>query len=145
MSCETRFRPWSRVSRTAFTATALMIASVVTAQPAAAVEPSETAVRPEVRAALAEVGGYLDVTAPEFGADPTGKTDSTAAIQAAIDAAREQIRDGLQNRRVRRGSGNAKGQEDPGTSNATVYFPAGTYLVSDTLTLGKDPADAQRF
>lgn len=34
--------------------------------------------------------GFLDVTKPPFSADPTGTTDSTAAIQAAIMAAREQ-------------------------------------------------------
>jgi hypothetical protein len=34
--------------------------------------------------------GFLDVTRPPFSADPTGKTDATAAIQAAVVAAREQ-------------------------------------------------------
>lgn len=41
----------------------------------------------------------------DYGADPTGVSDSTAAIQSAIDAA------------------------------ATVYIPAGTYLISSSLTL----------
>ena len=34
--------------------------------------------------------GFLDVTKPPFSADPTGKTDATAAIQSAVIAAREQ-------------------------------------------------------
>lgn len=34
--------------------------------------------------------GFLDVTKPPFSADPTGKTDATAAIQAAVVAARKQ-------------------------------------------------------
>lgn len=41
----------------------------------------------------------------DYGADPTGTDDSTAAIQAAIDAA----------------------------NGGTVYIPAGTYITSDTL------------
>jgi hypothetical protein len=49
--------------------------------------------------------GYLDATL--YGADPTGKTDSTAAIQNAIDDAMQY--------------------------DMTTYLPAGTYLVSDTL------------
>src|ERR1700676_442601 len=32
---------------------------------------------------------FFDVTDPVFGADPTGQTDSTAAFQAALDAAGE--------------------------------------------------------
>ena len=35
------------------------------------------------------VAGYLDVTKPPFNADPSGKTDATAAIQAAVIAARK--------------------------------------------------------
>jgi hypothetical protein len=49
--------------------------------------------------------GYLDVTA--MAADPTGARDSTAAIQAAVNAARDR---GL-----------------------VLFFPAGTYTVSDTI------------
>lgn len=45
------------------------------------------------------------VNALDFGADPTGTTDSYAALQAAVDAAQGRV----------------------------VYVPAGTYLVSDTL------------
>lgn len=46
------------------------------------------------------------VNALDFGADPTGTSDSYAALQLAIDAAQ----------------------------GRTVYVPAGTYLVSDTLS-----------
>lgn len=48
----------------------------------------------------------------DFGADPTGATDSTAAIQAAIDSF--------------------------GSGQGTVSFPKGTYLVTSTLTIDKD-------
>lgn len=47
----------------------------------------------------------FDVTQPPYSADPTGKTDSTKAIQAAIDAA-------------------------GALGGGTVYLPAGTYAVS---------------
>lgn len=50
-------------------------------------------------------GPVLDVTHPRFGADPTGQTDSTLAIQATIDAV-----------------GAAGG--------GTVHLPAGLYTVS---------------
>ena len=54
---------------------------------------------PSVRA------GYLDATL--YGADPTGKEDSTKAIQAAINDGRDYV--------------------------MTTYLPPGDYLVSDTL------------
>jgi hypothetical protein len=43
----------------------------------------------------------------DFGADPTGVSDSTSAIQACLDT---------------------------GGANASIYFPVGTYLLSATLT-----------
>lgn len=46
----------------------------------------------------------------DFGADPSGSTDSTAAIQAAIAAALS-----------------------AGSQSTEVYFPAGTYLYSSTI------------
>lgn len=49
--------------------------------------------------------GFLDVTA--YGADPTGTTDSTAAIQTAVNVAY--------------------------SNNMVVFFPEGNYLVSDTI------------
>lgn len=52
------------------------------------------------------------VSVNDFGADPTGVNDSTAAIQAAIDSF-------------------SSGQ-------GTVYFPKGTYLVTSTVTINKD-------
>lgn len=50
----------------------------------------------------------------DYGADPTGVADSASAIQAAIDA-------------VAAGVGGAVG--------ATVYFPTGTYLISQTINI----------
>ncbi|MFC1582541.1 glycosyl hydrolase family 28-related protein [Planctomycetota bacterium] len=51
--------------------------------------------------------GLADVTAAPFNADPTGKEDATAALQRAIDFARDH--------------------------QMVCYFPAGTYSISDTL------------
>ena len=52
--------------------------------------------------------GYVDVTKGPFRADPTGKKDSTQAIQAAVLFARDH--------------------------QMACFFPAGTYLLSDTLS-----------
>lgn len=58
---------------------------------------------------VGEAGATPDwVNIKTFGADPTGTTDSTAAIQAALNAAVNQV----------------------------VYVPAGTYLISAGLTCG---------
>lgn len=51
--------------------------------------------------------GYLDVTAPPYNADATGRRDSTAAIQQAVNDGRWHCR--------------------------AVFFPPGTYLVNDTI------------
>lgn len=51
--------------------------------------------------------GFIDVTAPPFLADPTGKNDSTQALQKAIDFARDH--------------------------QLVCFFPPGRYLVSNTL------------
>ena len=51
--------------------------------------------------------GLIDVTAAPFNADPRGEIDSTSAIQEAVISGREH--------------------------KHAVYFPAGTYLVSDTI------------
>jgi len=61
--------------------------------------------------------GILDVTAPPFGADPTGRTDCTQALQSAIDHARSHC--------------------------MVAFFPPGDYLVSDTLVC-KQGLDHQR-
>jgi hypothetical protein len=47
----------------------------------------------------------------DFGADPTGATDSTAAIQAAFDNSPQ---------------------------NAVIYFPNGTYHISSTITINSN-------
>ncbi|MBN2316707.1 MAG: hypothetical protein JXM79_22460, partial [Sedimentisphaerales bacterium] len=52
--------------------------------------------------------GCLDVTKPPYAADSTGTTDSTQAIQRAVNDARDH---GL-----------------------ACFFPEGTYLISDTLS-----------
>lgn len=52
--------------------------------------------------------GCVDVTRKPFSADPTGKTDSTEAIQTAVTFARDH--------------------------QMACFFPPGTYLLSDTLT-----------
>jgi len=68
--------------------------------------PSELGNRP-----LAAMG-LVDVAAAPFGADPTGRTDSTAALQRAINLARN--------------------------AQMACFFPPGTYLVSDTLSCIQD-------
>jgi hypothetical protein len=60
----------------------------------------------------------VDVTQPPYGAKGDGKTDDTAAIQKAID--------------------DYKGK------GFHLYFPNGTYLVSDTLSVGGKPHSADR-
>jgi len=52
--------------------------------------------------------GVIDVTAAPYKADPTGKADSSDALQAALDAGRDR-------------------------AHPIVYLPAGTYRVSKTL------------
>ena len=52
--------------------------------------------------------GFVDVTQPPFKADPTGRTDSTKALQAAVTFARDH--------------------------QMACFFPSGTYVLSDTLT-----------
>jgi hypothetical protein len=69
---------------------------------------------------LVEVGHFQDLVTKStpvvdvraFGASGDGETDDTDAIQAAIDAA--------------------------GDRGATIYLPAGTYLISETLTIEND-------
>jgi hypothetical protein len=62
-----------------------------------------------VPAATASPSGYINATAAPYDADPTGTTDSTTAIQDAINAA-----------------------EAAGTG---VYLPQGTYLISAPLNV----------
>ncbi|MDZ7617810.1 MAG: glycosyl hydrolase family 28-related protein [Patescibacteria group bacterium] len=65
------------------------------------------AVPPELEDQATAALGLVDVTKAPFKADPTGKTDSTAALQAAIRFARDH--------------------------QMVCFFPPGTYLASDTL------------
>lgn len=73
--------------------------------------------------------GLLDVTASPFNADPTGNSDSTRALQEAVNCARDH--------------------------QMVAFFPAGTYLISDTIsciqtrhdpgTREVDPRKSKRF
>jgi hypothetical protein len=55
--------------------------------------------------------GVLDVTQPPYNADPTGNSDTTAALQKAIEAAYDQ--------------------------QLAAFFPSGRYLVTDTLMVAQ--------
>jgi hypothetical protein len=68
---------------------------------------TQTGIGATARPALGKLGET--VSALDFGADSTGATDSTAAIQAAINAVQ--------------------------LTGGTVYFPAGTYKISSALTI----------
>jgi hypothetical protein len=70
-----------------------------------------------------ETGGAFDVTA--FGADPLGRNDSTAAINAALAAAVS----AAENHPVALGPGLH------GRLAFEVIFPAGTYVINGTLNL----------
>ncbi len=59
--------------------------------------------------------GFLDVTAEPYNADKTGATDSTAALQAALDDARD--------------------------DNLVVWLPGGTYVVSSRLVVDQPDND----
>ncbi len=107
----------ARSQRSAWLA-ALTTAGAILAQPAprpevptrqlAAVEAAGREVRARLgNRALAEAG-LLDVTAAPYHADPTGRRDATAALQAAIRDARD--------------------------ARLICHLPAGRYLVSDTLS-----------
>jgi hypothetical protein len=63
----------------------------------------------KVPGAAGQPSGYINATQPPYNADKTGKTDSTTAIQDAINAAQ--------------------------TAGAGVYLPMGTYLVSAPLNV----------
>ncbi len=62
--------------------------------------------------------GLLDVTQRPYGADPTGKRDSTAAIQQAVNDARD--------RRM------------------ITWFPPGVYLVSDSIIASQETKSGVR-
>ncbi len=100
----------------------LMIASAMLAT----LHPLPSAIAQEE--ALPQVD-RIDVTAEPFNADPTGQEDSTAAIQKAIDRAIQQ--------QVEPETGLTRTQQ-------VLYFPEGSYLVSDTLTLRADKGDDPR-
>ncbi len=62
--------------------------------------------------------GCLDVTQPPYNADPTARTDSTKALQEAINDARD--------------------------AALACFFPEGTYLISDTLSGEQEVAKLDR-
>ena len=57
--------------------------------------------------------GVIDITQPPYNADPTGFTDSTPAIQQALD--------------------------DHPNGNRIIYFPNGNYRITDRLDYGDGP------
>jgi hypothetical protein len=63
--------------------------------------------RPVLPLTLGAEGGILDVTKPPFSVDSSGGSDVTAALQAALDFAHNRT--------------------------MVAYFPAGEYMVSDTI------------
>jgi len=84
------------------------------ASPSPSASPSASAsASPAASAATSASGapgsGWIDVTQDPYDADPTGQSDSTAAIQAALTAV-------------------------PATG-AVVYLPVGTYQISGALTV----------
>ena len=75
----------------------------------------------QLRPALRESGVSLDVDVTTFGADPTGKNDSTSAIQNAIEAAAN--------------ISSSPGRPSViGSGGVTVDLVGGTYLISAPLT-----------
>ena len=70
------------------------------------------AAAPQLTGADPAAYGILDVTRPPYRADPTGERDSTAAIQQAVNDARD--------RRM------------------VAWFPPGIYLVSDTIIASQE-------
>jgi hypothetical protein len=67
---------------------------------------------------------WHDVTKAPYNADPSGQTDSTAAIQAAIDASYQQHLNDVRQR--------------------MIYVPAGTYRLSNRLSLRASLGDDNR-
>jgi hypothetical protein len=88
---------------------AAMARDAATAQAARAAVAGATDRQPVVLTAAGATPDWINVTAAPYGADPTGASDSTAAIQSAIAAA-------------------------PAASGV-VYLPAGSYRISSALTL----------
>ncbi|MEM6458549.1 MAG: glycosyl hydrolase family 28-related protein, partial [Planctomycetota bacterium] len=99
---------------------------------------------PAARAAMAELDGWIDVTAAPFNADPTGRRDSTAAIGRAIAQAQRDVASGRKHRNAIRAAEGKKGGPGRSRTHATLYFPAGTYRVSDSLVLA-DSIEASRY
>jgi hypothetical protein len=83
--------------------------NAATALAARAAVAGATDRQPAVLAATDATPGWINVTAAPYGADPSGASDSTAAIQGAITAA--------------------------AAAAGVVYLPAGSYRISSALAL----------
>ena len=126
---------------------ALLVAAVCTACVAAAADDVPRA----LPASVAE--GFIDVTAPPYGADPTGARDSAEAINRALDDVTDLTRRAFRQTLAEMGRLPATGtHHHPGSFEnrrvdgafrctttlrlpflPVILLPAGTYLVSDTL------------
>ncbi|MEM6392151.1 MAG: glycosyl hydrolase family 28-related protein [Planctomycetota bacterium] len=108
------------------------------------ITPNPDRYAPAARKAMSQIDGYLDVTQAPFHADPTGQRDSTAAIRQAIDAAHRQVAEQRKERnRIRAGEGRVT-SANRSMPHATLFFPAGTYRVTDELVLA-DSIEASRY
>lgn len=90
-------------------------------------EPEQAAESPDI--SFPKGYGHIDVTRPPYNAKGDGVTDDTDAI----------------NRALRDHNRAANDEKVPGhrLQAWTIYFPAGTYLVSDTL-IPRDPNDPEK-
>jgi Pectate lyase superfamily protein/Chaperone of endosialidase len=104
-------RPRHQMSRVARSRRSLLWLTGGAAAAAAAAAADAAFNQPRARAeALASAGAPVNFQVTSYGADNTGATDATAAIQAAIDAARA-------------------------ANGGTVFFPGGTYVCQGQLNL----------
>lgn len=78
-------------------------------------------------------GRIINVTKPPFNARGDGKTDDTAALIQAYDFVAEQSRVANAHVQAGRKPNGQPASTSPFTDSYILYFPAGEYLVSDTI------------